>query len=82
MVKMTFDEFDRLSELMEKLGKPEYYPTMNDIANIVGGNPDKYLLFLAWILTRPAETEEEKRVERVIRKIVQENLSLTDTDEE
>lgn len=84
MVIMTFREYDRTHEIMDQLGTPTYYPTMDELQSTIAPNPDKFLLFMEWLLTRPAKTEEEKKVEKLMKRLVQENLKLVNSlkDEE
>lgn len=85
-VCMTYDQYDKMEENLENF-KPETvkpaYPTMREVDHYIRPNLQKYLKYITWLLKQEVElSEEEKKVQKELRNILYENLTLYDPEEE
>ena len=82
--KKTFADYDALCE---RVGTNPYqcddwWPTPEELKENIGNEINQNIDFLTWIIetNNPPETEEEKRSQKYINKLLRENLKLYDPE--
>lgn len=84
-MNMTFDEMCALYDKMENMefSVDRWYPSEEDIEKYVLPNPEKYVKFLVWLTQNPhlCMTREEKKVEKMINRILTDTINVLDDDE-
>ena len=78
-MKMTFDEYDVLTEKFDKIVGKTCWPS-EKVLKKLENDIDKYIPFLCFLLEQgtPPENEEEKASKKYINRLVQEHLELID----
>lgn len=80
--KVTFEQFNKLCELTSKFEHQPHgwYPTVKDINKYIIPEPQKYLLFMTWLIENNPlpTTKEEKESYDLINKIMRENIRIID----
>ena len=73
-------EFDKLSEMMDKISMPHdnYIPSEEDLFNYIARNPEKYYKYLLWYsMHKPkSQNEEEKKLLKRMTKITNETIVI------
>lgn len=79
MVKMTFDEYDKLMDVYGGMQEHPYWPTDEQI-EMFGKNPEKWLLFCIFLHEKnPApSSESERQSKRKMMKFINRELELVD----
>lgn len=85
MKKMTFDDYDAMCDRFADMPYQcdNWWPSPEELDQKINGEINQYIDFLVWILetNEAPETEEEKRSEKYINKLLRENLKLIDHSE-
>ena len=77
----TYDEYDKMEEIFNKMyfKASDYVPTMYDLSERIIPNLSKYVVFLFWIDLTGHDTEENKEIRRMIRKLLTEKVELIES---
>ena len=82
-IQCTFDDYDKFCDMYRTMDYPaaDYVPTEKDLKEITL-NVDRYVKFLIWIDVSGYDTEENKKMRKKIRHLLQKVLILVDKIEE
>lgn len=76
---LTFDRYDEICNEVSKIpNSSKWYPTVDEINKYIAPDPEKYILFLIWLLetTEKPTSLEAKEAMKLTSKILNHNLEL------
>lgn len=82
MIKMRFDEYDKMIEDFKKIDTNTMWPTLSQIEKMED-EPERWMTFLCYLLEKgkkPENKDEEYR-KKTVRQFVNSNLELVDASE-
>ena len=72
----TYDEYDKMEEIFNEM----YFKASDyDLSERIIPNLSKYVVFLFWIDLTGHDTEENKEIRRMIRKLLTEKVELIES---
>lgn len=83
MIRMTFDEYDRLIEKFDHISVKACWPTHKMFTIEINKHPEKYMTACLYLLEKgKTKSIEEEYIRSLIDDLVKKNLYLYDPEEE